>query len=195
MRKIVITEEVAKSIKKDLEMTEDRFMSNVKFFLANLLEDPVNAKPSDILQHHGFTRIRLLRELSDLGVIERNERLSDKDKEGNWKTVTMLVRYKVRRKGLDTAILKIYTENFEKDDKKEKLNEEGGAGGGAAAGGGGASAGAAGGCCSGCSSDCSGGATSCNSSGAFLMPLFPMVRRTGYLGRRKKKKNKRRKKR
>lgn len=191
MRRIVITEDIAKSIRKDLEMTEDRFMSNIKFFLANLLEDPVNAKPSDILQQHGFTRIRILKELTDLGVLERIERLSDKDKEGNWKTVTMLVKYKVRRKGLDTAILRIYTENFEKDGDRTDLNEEGGAGAGAG-GGGAASAGSAGGCCPGCSSDCSGGATSCNSSGSFLMPIFPMVRRTGYLGNKKKRKNKKR---
>lgn len=190
---IVISEDIAKKIKKDIEMSEHRFMSNVKFFLAQLLEDPVNAKPSDILLQHGFTRIVLLKELSDLGVLERSERLSDKDKEGNWKTVTMLVKYKVKRKGLDTAILKIYTEHFENDDTKTELNEDGGAGAG------GAAAGSGGGCAGGCGdgggamssvSDCSDGATSCNSSGAYVMPLFPIVRRVGYGNKKKNRKKK-----
>lgn len=173
MKRIVITEDIANTIKKDYEMSEHRFKSNVKYFLAQLLEDPVNTKPSEALLYHGFDRVKLLKELTNAGVLERHERISDKDKEGKWKTATMLLKYKVKRDGLDTAILKIYTKYFDNDNGKEELNEDGG------------------GACA-CGGGCPGGATSCDCNAIFSTPVFPMLSRGSIIKTRKKKRKQKR---
>ena len=54
-RTIVITEAMLNELYNEYEMTEHKFYSNIKKFLADLLADPVNAKPTKLLLMYGIT--------------------------------------------------------------------------------------------------------------------------------------------
>lgn len=162
------------------DMTEYKFISNVKKFLSQLIDDPVNAQPSRVLKFNGLDRKKLINKLMDNGIVIKKERISDKDENGNPKTATMLVSFKVPREDFDHKMKKLYISLFENvQSPYEFICEDGGAG---------ASGGAcAGGDCGGmsCGEACSaGGATSADASGQFITPLF------GKVIRRKKKKSK-----
>jgi len=184
---IILTEGQYDSIKKDSTMSEYRFESNMKHFVAELLKDPAHARPSEFLEENGFDRITILRKLADEGILKRRERVSDRDKDGNYKKATMMVSYTVDKGKLDKAISKIYDEKF--GDTKE-INEEGAGGGGAAGGA------CAGGSCSGSEGGgFLGGATSCDGGMAYDAPAFqPSLLKRGKLkvnwldGKKKKKK-------
>ena len=45
-RVIKIDERIARLIKEEIEVTEYKFIFNIKNFLVELLDDPVNAQPS-----------------------------------------------------------------------------------------------------------------------------------------------------
>ena len=162
------------------DMTEYKFISNVKKFLSQLIDDPVNAQPSRVLKFNGLDRKKLISKLMDNGIIIKKERISDRDENGNPKTATMLVSFKIPREDFDHKMKKLYISLFENvQSPYEFICEDGGAG---------ASGGAcAGGDCGGmsCGEACSvGGATSADASGQFITPLF------GTIVRRKKKKSK-----
>lgn len=137
-------------LKEEVEMTEYRFNSNVKTFLKQLLDDPVNAKPSELLCLYGFNRSKLLRELSNVGIIERDDRISDKDENGEMKTATMMVKFRIPKKDFKHKLKKLYIKLFEKNVPDRKINEDGE------------------------------GACSADSSGQFSQPVFPMMRRKMY---------------
>lgn len=124
---IIITEDMANSLKKELEVTEYKFNSNVRKFIANLLQDPVNTKVPDLLSHY-FKRSSLLSNLINGGLLVKHERLSDKDENGNPKTVTMMVKYSCPKKDFDRKLKKLFIKLFEKNLPKKELNEDGEAG-------------------------------------------------------------------
>lgn len=148
---IVISENVARQLSEELEMTEYKFNNNIRKFLSDLLADPVNAKPGFLLLRNGLTRSRLLRLMSNVGMIERDDKISDKDENGQPKTATMMVKFRVPKKNFDRKLRKLWIRLFERNlpERKhvEELNEEGE------------------------------GATTANASGQFSQPLFPMQRR------------------
>ena len=150
-RTIIISESVFNEINREYEMTEYKFYNNIKKFLADLLADPVNAKPTDILLKNKLTRSKLLKYLIGLGILERDNKLSDKDENGMPKNVTMLTKFKVPRKNLDRKLKKMWIRLFERNIPERKhnteLNEEGE------------------------------GATTADASGEFVQPLFSVQRR------------------
>ena len=187
MAKIVITESVANEILNDNTMSEYRFESNIKRFVAELMKDPSHARPSEFLENNGFDRLRILRMLANEGALVRSEIISDTDKDGNFKKATMMVTYKVAKDGkLDKAIEKIYNESF---GKAIEMNEEGAAGG--AVGGGACAGGCSGGEGSG---SFIGGATSASSNATFDAPAFSTALlkhgklKVNWLNNKKKKK-------
>lgn len=150
-RTIVISESMMKELNESFEMTEWKFYSNIKQFLCDLLEDPVNASVPMILKEYGFGRYKLLSYLIRFGIVEKDETISDKDENGEPKTATMKVKYKVPKKNFERNLKKLYIRLFEKNlpEKKTKIEEDGE------------------------------GATTCDaSSGQFSQPVFPMQRRT-----------------
>lgn len=162
------------------DMTEYKFISNVKKFLSQLIDDPVNAQPSRVLKFNGLNRKKLISKLMDNGIVIKKERISDRDENGNPKTATMLVSFKIPREDFDHKMKKLYISLFENvQSPYEFICEDGGTG-------------ASGGACTGgdcgsmsCGEACSaGGATSADASGQFIVPLF------GKVIRRKKKKTK-----
>jgi hypothetical protein len=147
-----------------MDVTPEKFNSNVRYFLHQLLDDPVNAEIPTCIKMAGISRSRFIKMLVDKGVVSRTEKLNDTDKDGNRKTPTMSVKYKVLGKipdeleykvsktDFDRKIEKIRRMIFEKNlpEKKEvEISEE------------------------------CGGATACDgSAGQYSQPLFGVIRRS-----------------
>ena len=157
-RTIIINEEDMSRLSDGIKMTEYKFHNNIRNFIGQLLQDPVNAQPSFLLKANGINRSTLLKELIDSGLIIRNEHISDKDENGLPKTATMMVKFKCPKKNFDRKIQKLFIKLFEKNLPQRKksfnseLNEDG-----------------EGGAC--------GGATSAASSGQFIQPFGNVQRR------------------
>lgn len=144
---------------KEMEMTEQKFHSNIRNFISQLLQDPVNAQPSTLLKTNGLNRSILLKYLLKGGIIIRDERISDKDENGEPKTATMMVKFKCPKKNFDRKIQKLYMRFFEKNLpqrqihlRHEEINEDGEGG-------------------------AIDGATSAASSGQFIQPFGSVQRR------------------
>ena len=148
---IIVDESVLKLLKEELEMTEYKFKSMIKSFLSKLLSDPVNAKPNNLLSNYGYSRNKLLKLLVKDNIIEKEEKISDKDENGNLKKPSMKVKYKVPKNNFDKKLNRLYIKLFEKNLPKNKMNEDG-------------------------EGDIA-GATSSYSSGQFIQPSFPIQRR------------------
>ena len=148
---IVISENMVRQLNEELEMTEYKFNNNIRRFLSDLLADPVNAKPGFLLMRNGLTRSRLIRLMLSIGMIERDEKISDTDENGQPKTATMMVKFKIPKKNFDRKLRKLWIRLFERNLPEKKhnmeINEEGD------------------------------GATSADASGQFLQPIFPVQRR------------------
>ena len=146
---IVISEAMVKVLNEEFEMTEYKFNHNIRQFLSDLLADPVNAKPSEMLMRNGFTRSKLLRLMQSVGMIERDDKISDTDENGQPKTATMMVKFRVPKKNFDRKLRKLWIRTFERNlpERKVNLTEEGE------------------------------GATAADASGQFSQPVFPMQRR------------------
>ena len=146
-RVIVLSEDAARRVQEMMKMTEYKFNSAVKSFLSELLADPVNAQPADILTSHKLTRGRLLRYLLSSGIVEKDERISDKDENGQPKTATMMVKYRVPKHRFEAKLKNLYIRLFERNVPQKPVNEDGE------------------------------GATSADASGQFSQPMFGVMRR------------------
>lgn len=186
----IINEDVLNEVANIMKPTESQFNSNVRYFLHQLIDDPVHAEIPTCIKMANISRSRFIKMLIDRGILVRNERLNDTDKDGNHKTPTMAVKYtivnkipdeleyKVSKTDFDRRIEKLRRSIFEKnlpqkkfnnplgdkvanakntpmtmgfiapgEKKNNDLNEEGG----------------------------DGGATSADTSGAFVQPLFKKI--------------------
>lgn len=120
---IIITEDIANQIRDAKEMTEYKFISNIKAFLTRLMDDPVHADIPESLALNGYDRRRMIAILRKNNIIERHEKISDKDEEGNPKKATMLVSYKVPKNNLDRKLKKLYIKLFEVNVPPKDMNE------------------------------------------------------------------------
>ena len=152
-------QKISEGYDKEMEMTEQKFHSNIRNFISQLLQDPVNAQPSNIFRENGLSRSVLLKYLLQSGILVRNERISDRDENGEPKTATMMVKFRCPKKNFDRKIQKLYMRLFEKNLpqrqihlRNEEINEEGEGG-------------------------AIGGATSAASSGQFIQPFGSVQRR------------------
>lgn len=171
-RVIVITEEMARKLQEENKMTEHKFNSNLRFFLRDLLVDPVNSQlPTEFVQR-GYTRSRFIQILLNNGILEKKERISDTDENGEPKKATMMISYKIPKDeeksgtnnlykvpadNLKRKIKKLYIKMFERNvptPLKKKVNEEGEGG-----------------------MAMSGGATTADASGQYAAPLSGIQRR------------------
>lgn len=153
---IVITEEAARELGEKMEMTEYKFNETVKTFLHDLLVDPVNATPAAVLQCNGLGRHKLIGLLTGNDMLRKEQKIIDKDENGEDKPATMRVRFKVPKKNFDRKLRNLYIKLFERNVPPREasgatVNEEG-----------------------------EGGATSALSSGQYSQPAFPMNRREMY---------------
>jgi len=121
-RTIVLTESQLKLINEKMDVSPDKFNSNIRYFLHQLISDPVNAQPPTALKAVGITRSKLINLLIKRGIIEKHEKLNDKDKDGNFKTATMKVSFTVKDKVPDELEYRVPKNDF--DRKIEKLRRE-----------------------------------------------------------------------
>lgn len=94
-----------------METTFYAFMSNIRFFLASLLKDPIKAEVSDYLKKRGMKKTKLINILIKRGVLKRHESIDDKDKDVG--VVKYCVTYKVVRKQFERKLKRIYNKYFE----------------------------------------------------------------------------------
>lgn len=145
------------------KMTFYSFLSNVKSFIADLMNNPVTAKPSEELRVRNISRSRLIQLLLSQGVVRKDEKIKDKDDDGNPVTARMSVKYSlpkaddegsntsflVPKKNFERKLRKLYIRLFEKNLPERNVNEEGGD-----------------------------GCTNAMSSGQFIQPMADVQRRT-----------------
>ena len=145
---IIINEEIFNNINKEIEVTEYKFFTSIKKFLHDLLVDPVNAKVPFILSNNGYSRSRLIGILKSNDLLRKNERILDKDENGEDKVATMQVKYKVPKKNFDRKLRNLYIKIFERNvpENTQEMNEEG--------------------------DGCMSGTTSAISSGQYSQPIF-----------------------
>ena len=82
MKVIYIKEDRIPEIKSLLDESEEKlpffdFFREIKKFIVDLLEDPINAKPSQKLAIRGFTSGKLRKLLRDESVITMKERIDE----------------------------------------------------------------------------------------------------------------------
>ena len=150
---------ISEDYDREMKMTEQKFHSNMRNFISQLLQDPVNAQPSTLLKTNGLNRSILLKYLLNCGILVRDERICDRDENSEPKTATMIVKFRCPKKNFDRKIQKLYMRFFEKNLpqrqihlRNEEINEEGEGG-------------------------AMGGATSAASSGQFIQPFGGVQRR------------------
>jgi hypothetical protein len=122
-----------KEISDKYYMNDYVFESNVRQFIFDLKNDPINAQPSETLKFYGLDRNTLLKYLKDYEIITKREKLSNKDENGNPKKLTMKVSYaensdegdefEVKKKKFKLRVKQLYIDLFEKN-VNESLNEE-----------------------------------------------------------------------
>lgn len=115
MKTIKINESQINEISDVTKLTEYKFYNNVQRFLSDLLKDPVGAKVPFLLQANGITRKQLLYHLKSRDIIKRFQKISDKDSEGKPKTAKMIVRYSVPKKDFAKKMKKLYIDMVAKN--------------------------------------------------------------------------------
>ena len=95
-----------------METTFYGFQSNLRYFLSQLLKDPINCKVGEFFKDRNFSKKKLINILIKRDVIKRHEKIDDDDS-GN---VTYKVTYKIMRKNFERKLKRIYNKYFETPD-------------------------------------------------------------------------------
>ena len=108
------------------KLTEYKFYNNVQRFLSDLLKDPVGAKVPFLLQANNIVRNQLLYHLKSNGIINRYQKISDKDSQGNPKTARMIIKYSVPKKDFAKKMKRLFIDLVAKNvpEKIEKVIAE-----------------------------------------------------------------------
>lgn len=121
---IIINESLANELNDALKMTQFKFKSNIRKFLAGLLEDPTGTEPDAIFTVNGLDKNKLIKSLTDNNVIKKKMTIDDHDSEGNPHTAKMIVRYSVPKERFNERLDALYDILF--PDVDAKINEDGG---------------------------------------------------------------------
>lgn len=151
-RTIKLNETQLREMSEATKLTEYKFYNNVQRFLSDLLKDPIGAKVPFLLQANNIARNYLLYHLKSQGIINRHQKISDRDSQGNPKTAKMVIRYSVPKQDFAKKMKKLFIAMVAKNlPSKDKVNE--------------------------CDGGSAMGATSAEASGQFSQPLFDVQRR------------------
>ena len=94
--------------------------------------------------------------MMNIGMIEKDEKISDSDENGQPKTATMMIKYRVPKKNFDRKLKKLWIRMVDRNLPERKHNDLN------------------------INEDGEMGATSAISSGEVIKPVFPMQRRQMY---------------
>lgn len=126
MKTVKLNESQLREISEATKLTEYKFYNNVQRFLSDLLKDPVGAKVPFLLKANNIARNQLLYHLKSQGIINRHQKISDKDSQGNPKTAKMIIRYSVPKKDFAKKMKKLFIALVAKNvpEKIEKMLTE-----------------------------------------------------------------------
>lgn len=88
-----------------METTFYAFQSNLRYFLSQLLKDPINCKVGDFFKERNFNKKKLINILLKRDVIKRHEKIDDEE---NYN-----VKYNIIRKNFERKLKRIYNKYFE----------------------------------------------------------------------------------
>lgn len=108
MKTVKLNESQLNEIADATKLTEYKFYNNVQRFLSDLLKDPVGAKVPFLLQANNIARNQLLYHLKSNGIINRHQKIADKDSQGNPKTARMVIKYSVPKKDFAKKMKKLF---------------------------------------------------------------------------------------
>jgi hypothetical protein len=91
-----------------METTFYAFQSNLRYFLSQLLKDPINCKVGDFFKERNFSKKKLINILIKRDVIKRHEKIDDEE---NYN-----VKYNIIRKNFERKLKRIYNKYFETPD-------------------------------------------------------------------------------
>ena len=91
-----------------METTFYAFQSNLRYFLSQLLKDPINCKVGDFFKERDFSKKKLINILIKREVIKRHEKIDDEE---NYN-----VKYNIIRKNFERKLKRIYNKYFETPD-------------------------------------------------------------------------------
>lgn len=91
-----------------METTFYAFQSNLRYFLSQLLKDPINCKVGDFFKERNFSKKKLINILIKRDVIKRHEKVDDEE---NYN-----VKYNIIRKNFERKLKRIYNKYFETPD-------------------------------------------------------------------------------
>lgn len=91
-----------------METTFYAFQSNLRYFLSQLLKDPINCKVGDFFKERDFSKKKLINILIKRDVIKRHEKIDDEE---NYN-----VKYNIIRKNFERKLKRIYNKYFETPD-------------------------------------------------------------------------------
>ena len=107
---------------KEEDVTFYKFFTEVKKFIQDLLDDPINAKPSGFFKDHDISKKDLLNKMMDRDIIAKKENIDEpNDADGNAKSMHYL-QYRVPRKNFEQKIKRLYAYFFE-NEKRKNINE------------------------------------------------------------------------
>lgn len=91
-----------------METTFYAFQSNLRYFLSQLLKDPINCKVGNFFKERNFNKKKLINILLKRDVIKRHEKIDDEE---NYN-----VKYNIIRKNFERKLKRIYNKYFETPD-------------------------------------------------------------------------------
>lgn len=107
---------------EDEKVTFYKFFTEVKNFLQDLLDDPINAKPGAFFKNNNISKSTLLNKMLDRDIIKKKENIDEpKDADGKAKSMHY-IQYSVPRKNFEQKIKRLYTYFFE-NEKRKRINE------------------------------------------------------------------------
>ena len=114
-------DELRRSLRRTLnegreeEFTFFQFFHQVKKFIERLLNDPINARPSEELVRRGLTNDVLRKTLQNEGVIVKSENIKEPHDETSGKIESRYyLSYKVPRKDFKRKLRRMYQKMFQK---------------------------------------------------------------------------------
>lgn len=87
------------------------FISHLKSFLKQLLVNPIDVNIDDYLERHGVNKNKLLSELLNRGIIEKETNINDENGKDKF-----VVTYKVPKKNFERKVRRLYSYLFENNE-------------------------------------------------------------------------------
>lgn len=119
MKVVYISEERIPEVKRLLDESEEKmsflyFYEQIRDFIKDLLEDPIDAEPGKPLRVRGLSSGKLRKMLRDANIIQMNEKIDEPHNEETGEIESRYyLSYKVPKKNFKKKIRRLYQKVFE----------------------------------------------------------------------------------